>query len=294
MGSWGTPRSSACGRPRAGCGSSRTVGGRRQAGRVCEAADCERTVVRARALLAALPAAAAPRRGAARPGAGRLRRRGLRPGRRHPRLVPRALPAVAAGRATSAPTSRWRATSGTPAASTGCERGRHSAELCRVHYRRQRLYGTPTGGGPVRRGPGDGSISHGYWNVPVRPEQQHLVPDGRTKELEHRLVMAQVLGRPLRADEVVHHRNGDRLDNDPDNLELWTTAQPKGQRVSDQVEWARRLLAAARPRDRTGARLRPRSRDRGAVRREPGVLEGHRAPGHADVAPMGFEPTLPP
>jgi hypothetical protein len=57
-----------------------------------------------------------------------------------------------------------------------------------------------------------------------------------------RLVLAQALGRPLTADEVVHHRNGDRLDNRLDNLELWSTAQPKGQRVEDKHAFAYDLL----------------------------------------------------
>ena len=69
--------------------------------------------------------------------------------------------------------------------------------------------------------------------------------------LEHRAVMEETLNRPLWPDEQVHHRNRNRADNRPENLELWSTAQPPGGRVEDLVafyverypEEARRVLA---------------------------------------------------
>lgn len=64
---------------------------------------------------------------------------------------------------------------------------------------------------------GGSRISKGYRFL-YKPNHPNSGSNGYI--FEHRFVMSEYLGRPLKPEEVVHHKNSNRLDNRIQNLEL--------------------------------------------------------------------------
>lgn len=138
-----------------------------------------------------------------------------------------------------------------------CDEAVRSKGLCELHYDRFIRRGTTYD--PLN----DPEPRRGYTEKPRNKNdpstwRKHLTSngyvvlvysdaDGRKEIREHRWVMSQHLGRDLLPEETVHHINGVRTDNRISNLELWSSAHPRGQRVEDKIEWAESLLALYAP-----------------------------------------------
>lgn len=115
-------------------------------------------------------------------------------------------------------------------ASDGCGRRATARGLCPFHY--QRAYKAGRLPELKNRPMGTGNLTtEGYVRVTIGGVRGH----------EHRFVMEEMLGRPLRSDESIHHRNGVNHDNREENLELWLAGHGRGQRVSDLIIYIQEL-----------------------------------------------------
>ncbi len=114
----------------------------------------------------------------------------------------------------------------------GCGQKQAAHKLCIMHYHRGKKLDTPTLQ-EWRDCDGQGFVDKSGYRI--------LTYKG-FRQPEHRLVIEEALGRRLMKNENVHHKNGIRDDNRIENLELWVSKQPVGQRPSDLVAYAREIL----------------------------------------------------
>lgn len=99
-------------------------------------------------------------------------------------------------------------------------------KACGYAVRNQRGEKNPSWGG--------GRINAGTGYIKIKMPG-HPSADDNGYVFEHREVMERTLGRKLEPHERVHHRNGVRDDNQPENLELWMLKKkdPAGIRAAD-------------------------------------------------------------
>lgn len=72
--------------------------------------------------------------------------------------------------------------------------------------------------------------------IMIKVGKEHPYTDRAGYIFQHRYVVEQQIRRYLGSHERVHHKNGEKSDNRPENLELWSVKDPAGQRLLDKAK----------------------------------------------------------
>lgn len=115
-----------------------------------------------------------------------------------------------------------------------CDKPHTCLGYCNTHWARLKKHNDVKEDVPITRLTANGKIIDGKGYV--------LIWTGKKYEREHRIIMSIHIGRALRQDETVHHINGVKDDNRLENLELWSSSHPSGQRLEDKISWAKDFL----------------------------------------------------
>lgn len=132
--------------------------------------------------------------------------------------------------------SIWHSSEVTKCTVDGCDSVASARGLCTKHYHRWKRTGDVNTHRRINfRDNGSGNLTEEGYILLCRPNHPNAKSRGRV--LEHVVIMSEILGRPLDDGEIVHHKNGIKSDNRPENLELcFVHSHIKGQLMKDVVD----------------------------------------------------------
>jgi len=124
----------------------------------------------------------------------------------------------------------------------GCDKPLDSNGMCGMHAQRVRRYGDAnyvTSDEEWKRRCREAALIR--WGDQVKPTTYRKLHNRHA----HRAIAEQMLGRPLRKGEIVHHIDGNKHNNDPNNLQVMTQAEHIALHRAEMQEAARLAREAA-------------------------------------------------